>query len=168
MKTSKQGGCKALFISAILCLFLVNVSAQGVKKGESLQDVPMSITSFSADQLTNQGLANIDLSNIAAYIPSTVNSDGDRVSNGSVINIRGVGGGNALENWNLRGLVNVNNTSTTSESSDLTNSVFTANLGVDIERIEVLSGPQGILFGANVSGGVINTKQETSGDDFET
>jgi outer membrane receptor protein involved in Fe transport len=167
MKVSFQREYKALFISAILCLFFINLSAQGGRKSDSTQDVPISVTAFSPEHLQNQGISNMDLNSIASFAPSVVNFDGERVSNGSVINIRGAGGSNVLPNWNLRGVVNVNNTANTSESSDFTRSAFTANLGLDIERIEVLKGPQGILFGANVAGGIINTTQETSSEDLE-
>lgn len=119
------------------------VTAQ--KRTENVQTVPMSITVVSAEQLERQGVSNIaDLSRSSASLefgaPGTSSPGGGGYVRGIGTNSFGYSA-QASVGLVLDGVVMGN-----------------ANLLslFDLERVEVLKGPQGTLFGNSVSAGVIN------------
>lgn len=119
------------------------VTAQ--KRAENIQDVPLAITAASGDQLRVQHIEQLQE---LRYLDTSVNYRVSTGSGSSAFAIRGVG--------------------TTSFSSGIEQSVSTVLDGVvladpssvqnlaDIERVEILRGPQGMLFGKNASSGVIS------------
>jgi len=119
----------------------VTVTAQ--KRAERAQDIPVSIAAISQDSLTQQGVrASQDLQ---AAIPSMTWTGGH---NGSAY-IRGVGSP----------ITTAGNQSSVAfyEDGVLLISPLQANLAFNnVERVEVLKGPQGTLFGRNANGGVIS------------
>lgn len=113
------------------------VTAQ--KREERLQDVPVAVSVVSGPQLATQGI--VDASQLAQTIPE--------LTYGEQYNIRGVG----------------TTTFTRSSENDVSvvvDGVIQGQLQApvnglfDVARVEVLSGPQGMLFGKNASAGVIN------------
>ncbi len=131
----------------------VVVTAQ--KQVENVQDVPLTVTPITGSSIERLHIK--DLADINGSVPNlqvTVNSG---VSLAASVSIRGIG--------------EVNNPTPFAgkEVSIVVDGVEqgTNQLGLtdqyDIERIEVLAGPQGTLFGANTTGGVINiiTRQPT-------
>jgi Outer membrane receptor proteins, mostly Fe transport len=117
----------------------VLVSAQ--KKEEGLQKVPFSVSALDASQVTNYRLWNSR--DITAIVPNLYSADpGD---NRLVTSVRGVtttsydpAVATYIDGVNQFGL-----------------DTYIAQL-FDVERIEVLRGPQGTLYGRNAMGGVIN------------
>lgn len=121
------------------------------KQEESLQDVPMSITAFTADDIDRAGLRNIeDLSMLTPGFTFASLSGGDF----STPVIRGLSTtiGEANVGIFIDGVY---------QSSRLS---MTALLGNFIERVEVSKGPQSALYGRNTFGGAINfvTKRPTN------
>lgn len=117
------------------------VTAQ--KREERLQDVPISITAVSGSSLSRQGIKTAD--ELTAVVPSLT---WQRSYNGAPF-IRGVG----------KAIVTAGNESSVGIFVDgvLQVSPLMTNFALNnIERIEVLKGPQGTLFGRNSNGGVIN------------
>jgi len=124
------------------------------KREESAQDVPIMVTAYSSNQL--EALKIRDLSNLSVGIPNVAMDD--------------IGTFKTVANFSIRGL----GINSSIPSIDPTVGVFVdgvymgQNAGMvidmfDIESIEVLRGPQGTLFGRNVTGGaiLINTKGPT-------
>ena len=116
------------------------------KRSESLQDLSQAITVLSGDNLDNRQIASfVDLSAIAPGV-NIAKNEGFK----TVITIRGVGNEanqNAIANpsvsYHLDGIYVA---SPFALQTDF----------LDLERIEVLRGPQGTLFGQNSTGGAIN------------
>ncbi|MEM1110458.1 MAG: TonB-dependent receptor [Pseudomonadota bacterium] len=116
------------------------------KRTESLQDLSQAVTAFSADDLNQRELTTfVDLSAIAPGV-NIAKNEGFK----TVITIRGVGNEanqNAIANpsvsYHLDGIYVA---SPFALQTDF----------LDLERIEVLRGPQGTLFGQNSTGGAIN------------
>jgi iron complex outermembrane receptor protein len=119
------------------------VTAQ--KRVESVQDVPVSITVISNEQLTRAGVSTLsDLSRTSASVefgaPGTSSPGGGAY-------VRGIG---------------TNSFGYTAQASVglVLDGVVMGNTNIlslfDIQRVEVLKGPQGTLFGNSVSAGVIN------------
>ncbi len=129
------------------------VTAQ--RRSESAQDVPIAITAFSADQLAAQGITNT--LQLGQFVPNLV-----------ALNNTGPGSANA---YYLRGLGNTESIATFDPPvgtyvDDIYLSRQNANnlSFLDVERVEVLRGPQGTLFGRNTTGGAINVIMRDPGD----
>ena len=120
------------------------VTAQG--RRQVLQDVPIAVTAVSAESLQNSGATDIRALNQLA--PSLLVSSTGTEANGSA-RIRGIG--TVGDNPGLESSVAV-----------FIDGVYRSRSGVglnelgEIDRIEVLRGPQGTLFGRNASAGLIN------------
>ncbi|MBJ7499343.1 MAG: TonB-dependent receptor [Sphingopyxis sp.] len=118
------------------------VTAQ--RREERLQDVPISVTAVTGDSLARSGVT--DTRQLTQSIPSVVFS---RVNGSFQPYIRGVGTRNA----------NIGDESNVSLYIDGVYQPVMSSLGFDlvnVDRIEVLRGPQGTLFGRNSTGGLIN------------
>lgn len=133
------------------------------KMEEDLQTTPISIAAFSGDGLDARGMT--DVSQIAPFVPNLSfqnNPSFGGAGNAAAIYIRGIGQKEFLP--------------TTEPGVGLyVDGVYIArSVGgildlIDVERVEVLRGPQGTLFGRNTNGGAISitTKQpnnELAGD----
>lgn len=132
----------------------VIVTAQ--KREEKLQDVPISITAVSGEQLENRGVDSV--SGLSAVAPNVMVRQSPGAKLISVVSIRGsVAGQPAI--WFDPPVGLYLNGVYLGKSQG---SVFDV---VDIERVEVLRGPQGTLFGRNTEGGAINfITREPSGE----
>ena len=121
------------------------VTAQ--KRAQDVQTVPIAVSAFSGDALSAAGVR--DIQDIQQVSPSLLISTGSGETTGGLARIRGVG--TTGNNAGLEGAVGIfidgvyrNRTATA--LNDL----------VDVERVEVLRGPQGTLFGKNTSAGAIS------------
>jgi len=120
------------------------VTAQ--KREQNLQDVPIVVTSLSAETLQDAGVR--DIKDLQILTPGmTVTSTSSEAS--TTVRIRGVG--TVGDNPGLESSVGV----VIDGVYRSRNSVGFGDLG-ELQRIEVLKGPQGTLFGKNTSAGVIN------------
>lgn len=118
------------------------VTAQ--RREERLQDVPISITAVTGEGLIKAGVT--DTRQLTQTVPGVVFS---RVNSSFQPYIRGVGTRNA----------NIGDESNVSLYIDGVYQPVMSSLGFDlvnVERVEVLRGPQGTLFGRNSTGGLIN------------
>jgi iron complex outermembrane recepter protein len=113
------------------------------KREERLQDVPVAVTVVGGDQLTAQNI------NSAAELTRAVPSLNGADAPGSAISVRGIGtSGFARSSEGSVAIV--------LDGVALANTSNVAPQFFDIARIEVLEGPQGMLFGRNASAGLIN------------
>ncbi len=135
-------------------LSAIKVTAQ--KREEQLQDVPISITVVTDQLLKDMGAR--DIKDLQLLVPGlTVTSTSSEAL--TTARIRGVG--TVGDNTGLESSVGV-----------VIDGVYRARNGVgfgdlgELERIEVLKGPQGTVFGKNTSAGIINVVTKKPG--FET
>ena len=122
------------------------------KREENLQDVPVAVSAFGADQLQRAGVE--DIRDLQQLSPSLVLTSTQSESAGTTARLRGIG--TTGDNLGLESSVAV----FVDGIYRNRNSVALADIG-PVERIEVLRGPQGTLFGKNASAGAIQvfTKQ---------
>lgn len=128
------------------------VTAQ--KREENLQKVPAAISVVSAEQLDSRGIIN--LTSLQQLVPSLNFKDSATTLDSSVF-LRGVG----TINFSIAAEPSVGfvvDGVTYARSGEAFGDLY------DIERIEVLRGPQGTLFGKNASAGVINVVTKRPGD----
>ncbi len=117
------------------------------KREESIQDVPIAVSAFSGDDLEKRGVQ--DLYGLQEVAPSVAIYNSNSTSNGGTIRIRGVG-------------TTGNNPGLEAAVGTFIDGVYRSRAGlafndmVDIERVEVLRGPQGTLFGKNTVAGALN------------
>jgi iron complex outermembrane receptor protein len=126
---------------------LEEVFVTAEKRMESLQDVPISIVAFNQEALENLGIS--DIKDLAAQVPNV--QIGEFTGSPTTVRlfIRGVGQGD----------VQVTQDPSVALYMDgvyIGSSVGTAFETADLQRIEVLRGPQGTLYGRNATGGAIN------------
>jgi outer membrane receptor protein involved in Fe transport len=117
------------------------------KRSQSLSDVPIAVSAVTAESLQNSGAS--DIRQLNQLSPSLLVSSTSSETSGGVARIRGIG--TVGDNAGLESSVAVfiDGVYRSRTGSGLT------ELG-EIERIEVLRGPQGTLFGRNASAGLIN------------
>lgn len=130
------------------------VTAQKVK--ENVQDVPIAITAVSGDRL--QQAVVFSLENISTVIPSVTFRKGTTSANSAIV-MRGVG----TISFSVAAEPSV---STVVDGVVLSRSGQAFMDLVDLERLEVLRGPQGTLFGRNASAGLVNIVSKGGTDDF--
>lgn len=131
----------------------ITVTAQ--RKAENLQDVPISISAFSGNMLERAGIDGPE--DLSIVTPSLSLHRG---VSGTSMFLRGVGSISAY----LPGFEN--SVATYIDGVYIDNSlgnVFSFN---NIERVEVLKGPQGTLFGRNSSGGLVHVITKTPEHEF--
>ncbi|MDT0575991.1 TonB-dependent receptor [Croceicoccus sp. F390] len=128
------------------------VTAQ--KQAQNLQDVPISITAVTGDMLQDAQVNTI--ADLSTSIPNVQINSFANSPDSAVFTIRGVGVNDADPYVGTTVSVVVDGVVVGVNTAALL-SLF------DIDRVEVLRGPQGTLFGANTTGGVINvvTRQPT-------
>lgn len=136
----------------------VVVTAQ--KRAQNIMDVGLSVDVVSASDLEDNQITN--LNQIGQLSPS-VTVDFGQHSRASSVRIRGVGSGN-LWSDGIEPSVAVFLDGVVVSRPFL---AFASDLG-DIERVEVLRGPQGTLFGKNASQGVLNVVTKRPTDEFES
>ena len=121
------------------------VVVTATKKEESIQDIAVSIQAFDADSIAADQI--YDLSDLSEVVPGF--GVGKTIGSGSAFLVRGIGsfGIGAAVTSSFVAAIN---------GHSVSESVL-SDLGfIDLERIEVLKGPQGTLFGRNAVAGVVN------------
>jgi iron complex outermembrane recepter protein len=122
----------------------ITVTAQ--KREEALQDVPVVVTALSEETLRDTGVR--DIKDLQVLVPGLIVTS---TQNEAITTARIRGIGTVGDNVGLESSVGV----VIDGVYRPRNSVGFGDLG-ELERIEVLKGPQGTLFGKNTSAGVIN------------
>lgn len=140
---AQQAGAESMSAAADGQIQDIVVTAQ--KRSESINKVGISITAVTSDTLVRQGvLSPADLVRVVpglSYARSTYGVP--------VYTIRGIG----FYDTSLAGSPAV---SVYIDEIPLPYSAMTTGAGLDVERVEVLKGPQGTLYGQNSTGGAIN------------
>jgi iron complex outermembrane receptor protein len=155
----------ALFVSSAIAATATSDTLEEIvvtaeKRSENLQNVPIAITAFTAEALQSRGITDIHgLSNLTP----NVNLDAGAPFSGdtSVLSasIRGIGQDDFAFNLDPGVGVYVDGVYLAR--------TFGANQSLlDVDRIEILKGPQGTLYGRNTIGGAINIVTHTPGDEF--
>ncbi|BFM09164.1 TonB-dependent receptor [Halioxenophilus aromaticivorans] len=123
-------------------LEVIEVTAQ--KKSTALQSTPIAITAFTGEMFEQRGID--DLTNLQSYVPGLhIGQEQD----GFKISLRGIG---------LQGTSSISDSGVAFyiDNNYIARPAGGSSIFYDIERIEVLRGPQGTLYGRNATGGVVN------------
>jgi len=127
-------------------LAIEEITVTARKKDESIQDVPLAVSAIT-DQLQEETVRRIE--DVQAFAPNLFINRTPGIASGAAITIRGVASLESDKSFDPSiGVVMDGMFLGTSSGVLLEN--------FDIERIEVLRGPQGTLFGKNTTGGILN------------
>jgi iron complex outermembrane receptor protein len=137
---------------------LENIVVTAQRREEDIQTIPVSVSAFGEEQLSKLSITRTE--DIQAYVPNFNLTQG--TSNPSTLNV------------SLRGVSERSGGFYTSESpiAFYSNDVYQGRLSgtniefIDIERVEVLRGPQGTLFGRNSTAGAVNIVTRTPGNEL--
>ena len=130
------------------------VTAQ--RRDQGLSEVPISITALDGEGLEREGITRIDT--LFAVTPSLA-YQGSQSSAGSGLRVRGVGSA-AFNAGTEQSVSTIIDGVVTGPAASGLSDLF------DVERVEVLRGPQGTLFGKNASAGAINVVTRAPSRDF--
>ncbi len=137
---------------------LEEVTVTARRREEALQDVPIAVTAFSADTLDLLGSS--DIGELAQSVPS-VTFEPSRATNSTLTAfIRGVGQQDPLAGFEQGVALYVDDVYIARPQGALLD-IY------EVERIEVLRGPQGTLYGRNAVGGAIKYVTRPLGEDLD-
>jgi iron complex outermembrane recepter protein len=150
-----SGGDGTVTASASGGLEEVTVTAQ--RHAEDLQKVPVAVTALTSEDLSTRQITNaLDLVN---YVPNLIGHNNTALGTANT--------------YSLRALANTESISTFDVPvGTYIDDIYISRQGAnnfsffDVERIEVLSGPQGTLFGRNTTAGAINVILRKPGDEY--
>lgn len=124
---------------------LTEIIVTATKRSEAVNRVPISISAVSGEQLTNRGITSpADLDKVVPGFTFVQSQFGP-----PVFTLRGIG----FYDTSLGSKPSV---SVYQDEVPLPFSILTKGAAMDLERVEVLKGPQGTLFGQNATGGAVN------------
>ncbi len=118
------------------------------RRAESLQNVPLSVTGISSATIAQKDITTVDRLNGLAPAVFITQATGPSTS-AVVFNIRGIGGSDSTGVSDYPVAIYADGVLISRPNSALFDMV-------DLERVEILRGPQGTLFGRNTIGGAIN------------
>ncbi len=145
----------AIVVSGLFSFPSAQVGAQAIEEvvvtarrvEESLQDIPVSVVAFSGDELAIRGIERgEDLMNA---VPNVVVTGSGLTTSSSSITIRGMPN------------VGIYLDGVAQSSTGLLQQTM-----IEMERVEILRGPQGTLFGRNSNGGAIQLISKRPGEEF--
>ena len=140
---------------------LEEIVVTATKREKSLQDVPMSISALTTADITRQGIETVD--NFAAQIPGISMHQGTKTSN-SNLSVRGINIAAVIPGTGQQAAaIYYDDVPVTSAGPMIPDPRL-----FDVERIEVLRGPQGTLFGSGTLSGavrIITNKPDLNGFD---
>ena len=139
-------------------ILLEEIIVTARKREENAQEVPLAITAFNAEQI--ESLKIRDLMNMSVGMPNVALDDIGTFRGSANFSIRGLGINSSIPSIDPTVGVFL-------DGVYLGNNVGTIFDMFDVESITVLRGPQGILFGRNVTGGAILINTKKPGDEFE-
>jgi outer membrane receptor protein involved in Fe transport len=164
MKKQRTNSALAAAISAILAPTTLTVTSVHAQEGatleevvvtarrrdESLQTIPIAVTAFTGDELEMRGVETVGSMNAMAPNLSVQGGAGRGIESQANFRIRGMPGVAVY----VDGIDQSNNTG-----------LFTMGV-LEVERIEILRGPQGTLFGNSSLGGAIQYVTRRPGNEF--
>jgi len=134
---------------------VIEVTAQ--KRTQSINEIPMSISAFNANQLEELGIE--DSTDLANIVPGLNYSD--TAFGPPVYTLRGVG-------FNESSAQATSTVGVYVDEVAIPFPIMTKAANLDLERVEILKGPQGTLFGRNTTAGAVHYIAAKPSQDFES
>ncbi|WP_462157468.1 TonB-dependent receptor [Pseudoalteromonas sp. GB56] len=132
---------------------LETITVTSLKRSQSLKEVPLSVSAVNAEKLENSGIERLE--DLSGYIPNF------KIAKDSI-----------ADRINIRGMQSGNQAGFEQSVGTFVNGVYRGRgvqsrfSFVDVERVEVMRGPQSILFGKNTVAGALNITTARPDDVF--
>lgn len=141
--------------TAAQSLALEEIVVTARKRDESIQDIPLSVSAFSANQIKNQAITDVE--DVFQFIPGVHMSNHTANRNNPAVRFRAIDPPSSTRNEQT--------------SSSFMDGVYlpTGSQWVsmnDVERVEVVKGPQSAFFGRATFGGAVNFISKTPEDEW--
>ncbi|HET9483909.1 MAG TPA: TonB-dependent receptor [Xanthomonadales bacterium] len=136
---------------------LEEVTVTARRREESIQEVPVAVSAFERDELTQMQATEVD--DLQGAVPNMNIVQGRGSSNSINVFIRGIGQPDALQTFDPGVGMYIDDV----YYSRIQGALFSL---FDVERIEVLRGPQGTLYGKNSTGGAVKIVTREPGEEF--
>lgn len=136
---------------------LADIVVTAEKRSESLQRTPLAISAVSSELIESRNITSA--AQLGAIAPNITTTTGPNSSTHLIVHIRGIGESEPILTADPPVSVYVDGIVV----GRSTGAIFDV---VDLERIEVLRGPQGTLYGRNTTGGAVNFITRKPGDEF--
>ncbi len=136
-------------------LSVIVVTAQ--RREESVQDIPIAITAFDDTELERRGVSSA--LQVAQFVPNLVGLNNTGLGSANSYFLRGLGNTETIPTFDPPIGTYVDDIYLSRQNAN--------NLSLfDVQRLEVLRGPQGTLFGRNTTGGAISVFLKEPGDEI--
>ena len=145
-----SAACSATALPALHAQELEEITVTATRRAQSVMEVPYNISAFTSEDL--EGSRVFDLNEIARMVPGLINLEQGPAARGNNNNfvLRGLNANSSVNNAGL------GNQTVAPVSTYIGETPMFFPIAVrDIERVEVLRGPQGTLYGSGAAGGTI-------------
>ena len=137
--------------------FVGDIFITAQRRRQRAQDVPIAISAFSATELQSQGVSNT--LELGRFVPNLVAMNNTGIGSANAYYLRGLGSTETIATFDPPVGTYVDDIYLSRQNAN--------NLSLfDVERVEVMRGPQGTLFGRNTTGGAINVIMREPGDEL--
>jgi iron complex outermembrane receptor protein len=172
MKSRRSSRSAPKKLALTLCVATVAMSEVGVamaaaleevvvtaqRRSQNLQDVPIAVTSLSKEQLDVFQID--DTLDVARTVPNMVAANTVGLGTSVLYFLRGVGSTESIATFDLPVGTYIDEVYISRQNA---NQIMLSS----VERVEVLRGPQGTLFGRNTTGGAVQIITEKPGEEFD-
>ncbi|AJP74760.1 TonB-dependent receptor [Sphingomonas hengshuiensis] len=137
---------------------LTDIVVTAQRRPEKLQEVPIAVTAFT--EMTIRDFNLNDAISVSKYVPSMISAHNAGLQSANAYYMRGLGNSQSVATFDPPVGTYVDDVYIARQNAN--NYAF-----FDTERVEVLRGPQGTLFGRNTTGGAISVIMRKPGDEYK-
>lgn len=138
-------------------MVLEEIVVTSQRRAQGLQDVPIAVSAFTATEMEARQIT--ETLDVMSYVPNVVAVNNDGLGTANSYFMRGLGNSESIATFDPPVGTYINDIYISRQNAN--NFSF-----FDVERVEVMRGPQGTLFGRNTTGGAISIIMKKPGEEM--